>query len=173
MAQAADRTKIFRDTSPKCSPIRKGLPALFGCLAKNFLARSTTWNGTVLPWIDVTIRKRICFFQGSGYMGVVYPFAGTYENLLFSPSPHLSPVSLTGWERTDPLPISFFPFSQRVRMPSSVLRALFLSTGNHRIHKGGVSSCPCGRLPTYPSEPQKRSFHYVFKRGHPVQGAQC
>ena len=66
-------------------------------------------------------------------MGVVYPFAGIYKNLLFSPSPHLSPVSLTGWERTDPLPINFFPFSQRVRMPSSVLRALFLSTGNHRI----------------------------------------
>ena len=97
-------------------------------------------NFTAVYWIDVTIRKRICFFQGSGYMGVVYPFAGTYENLLFSPSPHLSPVSLTGWERTDPLPISFFPFSQRVRMPSSVLRALFLSTGNHRIHKGGASS---------------------------------
>ena len=97
-------------------------------------------NFTAVYWIDVTIRKRICFFQGSGYMGVVYPFAGTCENLLFSPSPHLSPVSLTGWERTDRLPISFFPFSQRVRMPSSVLRALFLSTGNHRIHKGGASS---------------------------------
>ena len=35
-AQAACRAKIFRDIFQKCSPIRQGLPALFGSSHKKF-----------------------------------------------------------------------------------------------------------------------------------------